>query len=169
MKPLHKKEIKKLNKSYRHNKKIYLILENIQYARNVASIFRIADALKVEEIILTGISQKPPFGKDLSKVSRYKEKSIHWRYFKTTEKALNYLREKRIPVIAIEQTDNHIPYFEYRYPQKYALLVGNEGYGITKKTLSMLDYSVFIPVYGKGASLNVHVSLAIVGFYSVVN
>jgi len=169
LKGLTKKQIKKINKHFRHGKEIYFVLENIQYARNVASIFRIADALGVREIILTGISHKPPFGKDLVKVSRHKEKSVHWRYFKNTYKALNFLKAHDVPVIAIEQTNKSLPYFRFKYPKKYALLVGNETYGVTKKTLERLDKSVYIPMYGKGASLNVHVSLAIVGFFSVID
>ncbi len=163
-----KRDIKRLNKRFRHGKEIYILAENIQYARNVASMFRIADALGVRELILTGISHKPPFGKDLKKVSRHKEKSVHWRYFKTTAKAINYLKTKNIPLIGIEQTTDSVAYFKFRYPASYALVVGNETYGIVKKTLAKLDYTVFIPMYGKGASLNVHVSLAVVGFYSVI-
>ena len=56
MKPLLKKEIKKLFKEYKQNIDFVLIAENIQYARNVAELFRIADALKVKKIFLTGIS-----------------------------------------------------------------------------------------------------------------
>ncbi len=170
MQPLNKKLIKKLNKQFKHKKEIYFVLENIQYARNVASAFRIADALGVREIILTGISHKPPFGKELQKVSRHKERSVHWRYFKTTAKAINFLRANNIEeIVAIEQTNTAKPYYEYNFGQKYALLVGNEAYGVVKKTLQRLDKSVFIPMYGKGASLNVHVSLAIVGFCSVLS
>ncbi len=167
-KQLLKREIKRLNKKFRHGKEIYILAENIQYARNVASMFRIADALGVRELILTGISHKPPFGKDLKKVSRHKEKSVHWRYFKTTAKAINYLKTKNVPLIGIEQTTDSAPYFRFRYPDSYALVVGNETYGIVEKTLAKLNHTVFIPMYGKGASLNVHVSLAVVGFYSVI-
>lgn len=167
--PLLKKEIKKLNKAFRQKREIYFVLENIQYARNVASVFRIADALGVKEIILTGISHKPPFGKELQKVSRRKERSVHWRYFKHTAKALNFLQANNIKnIIAIEQTNFAVPYYKFNYPTKYALLVGNEAYGVVKKTIARLNHAVFVPMYGKGASLNVHVSLAIVGFYSVI-
>lgn len=57
---------------------IVLVLENIQYAKNVANIFRTAEAAGVKKIILTGISKRPPFGKDLKKVSRGTENNIDY-------------------------------------------------------------------------------------------
>ena len=70
MRQLHKKEVKKLKVSLPSpSKDVVLILENIEYARNVASIFRTADATGVKKIYLTSSSAKPPFGKDLEKIS----------------------------------------------------------------------------------------------------
>ena len=166
--PLNKKHLKKFNKQFRHNKEIYIIADNIQYARNVASIFRIADAMGAQEIILTGISKTPPFGKELAKVSRHKEKRLKWRYFKSTSKAIDYLNRKDVPIIAIEQVSGAVPYYLLKYPNKFALMVGNEAYGIPKSTISRLKNFVVIPMFGKGASLNVHVSLAVVGFYAII-
>ncbi len=165
---LSKKQIKQFNKGWRHNKKVYIIAENMQYARNVASLFRTADAMGATEVILTGISHKPPFGKELRKASRNKEKRVKWRYFKQTFKALDYMKRLDVPVIAIEQTTKSVPYYNVNYPDSFALLVGNEATGVTKKTLQKIKNFVFIPMYGKGASLNVHVSLAIVGFYAII-
>ena len=166
---LNKLEIKRLNRKFAHGRDIYIVAENIQYARNVASMFRIADALGAKELILTGISKTPPFGKELAKVSRNKEKRVKWRYFKTTASALAYLKSKDVPVIAIEQVKGAHPYFIVKYPQKFALLVGNETYGVTRATLRRLKNFVFIPMYGKGASLNVHVSLAVVAFHAIIS
>ena len=166
--PLNKKQLKKFNKQFRHNKEVYIIADNLQYARNVASIFRIADAMGVKEVVLTGITKTPPFGKSLTKVSRYKEKSVKWRYFKTTSKAINYFSLRNIPIIAIEQVSNAVPYYAIQYPDKFALVVGNEVYGLTKSTISKLKNFVIIPMFGKGASLNVHVALAVVGFYAII-
>src|SRR3990167_9666925 len=110
---------------------IVIILENLQYARNVAEIFRIADALKVSEIILTGISKSPPFGKDLQKVSRAKEKSVKWQKSDITGKTINIYLKKGYEILALELTDTAISVFDYNLPRnkKIVLLVGNEVYG----------------------------------------
>ena len=165
---LSKLDIKRLNRQYRHGMEIYLILENIQYARNVASIFRIADAVAVKKIFLTGITVTPPFGKDLVKVSRHKERSVQWEYRKNTGWVLNHFRKIEVPVIALEFTNLAEPLFEFEFPNRFALLVGNETYGITRKTLQKVYQAVFIPMFGKGASLNVHISVAVTLFWAAL-
>jgi len=153
----------------RPNLELVLILENIQYARNVAEIFRIADAVKVKEIALTGISHTPPFGKELQKVSRTKESSVKWQSFTTTGKALQYYQRLGYQVVALELTDQAISLSEFRLTanKKVVLLVGNETYGITKDSLAKVDKALYVPMFGKGASLNVAVSTAIC-LYSLI-
>ncbi|MBW7959175.1 MAG: tRNA methyltransferase, partial [Candidatus Promineofilum sp.] len=48
---------------------------------------------------------------------------------------------------------------------KTCLVVGHEDHGITKATLAACDSAVFLPMYGKGLSLNVHVALAVVLYH----
>ncbi len=153
-----------LKHRYEHDFELVVVLENIQYARNVAESFRISDAVKVSRIVLTGISQQPPFGKDLQKVSRSKERSIPWEYADTTAKAITKLKKQGFTVVAVELTENamDMPEFLGRlHSKKIAVIVGNEGYGIVKSTLSLVDNQVILPMFGKGASLNVSVSLAV--------
>ncbi|MBP9759346.1 tRNA methyltransferase [Candidatus Dojkabacteria bacterium] len=169
MKQLRGIELKRFNRqNEKHTKDIILILENIQYANNVASIFRTADAIHVNKIILTGISHKPPFGKELRQTSREKEKSVHWEYEEFTAIALNKVRKQGYTIVGLEITDESKDFKNYRFDMdKICIVVGNEGYGIVRKTMEKLDSTVFIPMYGKGASLNVSVSLAVL-LYKVV-
>jgi tRNA G18 (ribose-2'-O)-methylase SpoU len=169
MKVLKKKEIKKLvNKQSNRDKTIFLILENIQYARNVASMFRTADAAGVRRVYLTGISHKPPFGKELSQVSRKKEESVEWMYKETSGIVINELKAKGFKIIAVELTDTAMELSNLsqsiRNDDKICFVLGSEVYGVTNATLSKCDSSVFIPMYGKGASLNVSSAGAIVLF-----
>lgn len=153
-----------LKNRYAHDLDIVIVLENIQYARNVAEVFRIADAVKASKIILTGISQKPPFGKDLAKVSRSKEKSIPWEFAETTGPALNKLEKNGYTIVALELTEDAAESTDFVTDfksNKIAIVVGNEGYGVVKNTLTRTQHKVMLPMYGKGASLNVSVSLAV--------
>jgi tRNA G18 (ribose-2'-O)-methylase SpoU len=164
MKPLQKKEIKKLFKEYKQKVEFVLIAENIQYARNVAELFRIADALRIQKIILTGISQKPPFGKDLVKVSRTKEDHVQWEYTEKSFNAIVKLKSQGFVVTALEITDEAVDVKSYignLKSNKIAIVIGNEVYGVTRELLNHCDNSVYLPMYGKGGSLNVSVSLGI--------
>lgn len=165
MKQLRSLELKRFNKSnQKHNKKIVLILENIQYATNIAGIFRTADAIKVEKIFLTGISLQPPFGKDLQKASRQKEKSVQWEYHDNSGKIINKYKKNGYQIVGVEITDESVNFNDFEFADKVCLVLGSETYGIVKTTLERLDASVFIPMYGKGASLNVGVAAAVTLF-----
>jgi len=164
MKTLLKKEIKKLFKEFKQEYDFVLILENMQYARNVAEIFRIADALKVKKVLLTGISQKPPFGKDLLKVSRSKESHVNWEYIQKSYNEIGKLKKQGYTVVALEITDEALEIKNFKSNlknNKIALVLGNEVYGVTKELLGYCDSSIFLPMYGRGASLNVSVSAGI--------
>jgi tRNA G18 (ribose-2'-O)-methylase SpoU len=167
MRQLRKKEAKQFFRQQvqKREYELHLLLENIQYARNVASIFRTADAAGVHKIHLTGISKQPPFGKDLVKASRHKERSLPWDYSETSIPVITRLKQQGFVVIAIEITDNAQPLAGL--PQlveardKVCLVAGSEVYGVINKTLVECDASIFIPMYGKGASLNVAASVAV--------
>jgi tRNA G18 (ribose-2'-O)-methylase SpoU len=165
MEQLKRKELKKLLKEkFEHDFEVVVILENIQYARNVAEIFRICDAAAVKQIYLTGISQQPPFGTDLQKVSRKKELRVPWKYMNDLTKTISTLKTQGYQIIALELTDSAQLLNEFtktNQKRKLAVIVGNEGYGVTRTALKFADESIMIPMYGKGASLNVSVSLAV--------
>ncbi|WKZ27984.1 MAG: TrmH family RNA methyltransferase [Candidatus Dojkabacteria bacterium] len=167
MKQLRGIELKRFKRKLERPKlELVLVLENIQYARNVASMFRTADASGVKEIFLTGISHIPPFGKELQKVSRSKENSVRWQQGKTTGKVIEKLRRQGYAIIAVELTDDAISVKDFvsKYLPKFgkiALIVGNEAQGVSKATLAKADHAIYIPMFGKGASLNVTISCAI--------
>lgn len=168
IKKLSPKAVKKANKQYKQERDIVLIAENMSYARNVASLFRIADALRAKKVFLTGESHHPPFGKDLSKVSRGKEKVVPWEHHATSLECIESLKAEGYQIIAIEQCEESVLYTEVTYPQKVAFLVGSEMFGLAKKSAAAADLAVVIPMYGKGGSINVHVALAVVAFHASV-
>jgi len=141
-----------------------IVCQSVAYPVNVGSIFRIADALDASEVVLTGITPKPPHP-TISKVGRDKDQRVPWRYVDRPEAALEDLKAKGFGIVALEVTDECQPYYATDYPQRVALVLGNEDHGVTRACLALCDAAVFVPMYGKGRSLNVHVSLAVVGYH----
>lgn len=168
IKKLSPKAVKKANKQYKQERELILLAENMSYARNVASLFRIADALKAKKVILTGESHHPPFGKDLQKVSRGKENVVRWTYEKDSIETIELLKKDGYTIIAVEQCEESVLYTEITYPEKVVFLVGSEMFGLAKKSAALADTAVVIPMYGKGGSINVHVALAVVAFWASV-
>jgi tRNA (guanosine-2'-O-)-methyltransferase len=58
-----------------------------------------------------------------------------------------------------------VPYHQFSYADKVCLVVGHEDHGVTKAVLGECEAAVFLPMYGKGQSLNVHVALSIVVYH----
>lgn len=141
-----------------------LVLQSVAYPVNVGSLFRIADAVGVSKMFLCGITPIPPT-KTISEVGRAKSRTVPWYYEKRAEDAIQTLRGEGYTICALEITDVARPYFEVQYPDKLCLVVGNEDHGVTRSALDLCDLSVFVPMYGRGQSLNVHVAAAVVLYH----
>lgn len=141
-----------------------IVCQSVAYPVNVGSVFRIADALNATEVVLTGITPTPPHP-TISRVGRDKDRRVPWRYVEHPESALQELKAQGIWVAALEITDSCQPYYAADYPDRVALVLGNEDHGVTRSCLGLCDTAVYVPMYGKGKSLNVHVSLAVVGYH----
>lgn len=172
MKPLIGTELKRFLRDYRRANQpevvLAVLLQSIEYPANVGSIFRVADGAGVAELVLTGITPTPPHP-TIEKVGRYKSLRVPWRYEQDPITAVASLKDQGYHVVAVELTDTAVPYHQYAYPQKTCLVVGHEDHGVTKATLAVCDAAVFLPMYGKGRSLNVHVALSIVLYHILHN
>jgi tRNA G18 (ribose-2'-O)-methylase SpoU len=168
MKTLRGTPLKRFHRDFRRQHpiqhQIAVVLENVEYPVNVGSIFRIADAARIEELILTGITPTPP-NPTVVKVGRNKHRYVRWRYEKEASKPITELKDQGYRVFALEITEGARPYYETNWPDKTCIVVGHEDQSITRATLALCDDVVFIPMWGKGLSLNVHVALAIVVFH----
>lgn len=168
MRSLYGTQLKRFHRDFRRKYPVKhdltVILQSVEYPVNVGSIFRIADAIKIEELILTGITPSPP-NPTIIKVGRNKHRRVRWRYEKEANEPIAELKDRGYRIFALETTEGAKPYYEIDWPAKTALIVGHEDHGVTRATLALCDDAVFIPMWGKGASLNVHVALAVVVFH----
>ncbi|MBI1928750.1 tRNA methyltransferase [Candidatus Poribacteria bacterium] len=165
MKQLRAKPLKDFLKQVEHPEmELIFILQDVEDPANVGAAFRIADACRVREMILTGISARPPHPL-IKKVGRGKDRRVKWTYTEQAADAIEALKEHGYTSCALEITAQSVPYYEAQYPDKLCLIVGHEDHGVTKRTLAVCDMMIYIPMYGKGASLNVHVSLGIAAYH----
>lgn len=144
---------------------LFIILDSVLDTYNVGAIFRLADAVAAEKVILCGQTETPPHTR-IKKASINTTEWISWEYYSTTVKAIQELRAKnpKLMTIAVEQSEKSVPYnkVDYRFP--LALVVGNETVGVSQEVLDIVDQIVEIPMWGVNKSLNVMVSLGIVLF-----
>jgi 23S rRNA (guanosine2251-2'-O)-methyltransferase len=168
MKPLIGTDLKRFLRDYRRTQPspftLAALLQSVEYPANVGSIFRVADGVGVAELVLTGITPQPP-NPTIDKVGRLKSLRVPWRYEQDSITAIAGLKGRGYHIVAVELCDTAVPYHQYTYSPKTCLVVGHEDHGVTKATLAACDAAVFLPMYGKGLSLNVHVALAIVLYH----
>lgn len=168
MKPLVGTQLKRFLRDYRRTHRpeveLVLVLQSVEYPANVGSIFRLADGAGVAELILTGITPRPPHP-TIDKIGRQKDRTVPWQYIGDPSEAVDVLKQEGYQIVALELTDSAVPYHQFAYSKQVCLVVGHEDHGITKNVLAHCDASVFIPMYGKGLSHNVHAALAIVAYH----
>lgn len=142
---------------------VILVLDDVRSAYNVGSIFRTADAFRVEGIYLCGISARPPH-KDITKTALGATESVDWEYFTSAGDAISRLRQIGYLVYAIEQAEGSIPLgnFQPEKKQKIALVFGHEVFGVKEALISVADGCIEIPQFGTKHSFNVAISAGIV-------
>lgn len=140
---------------------VVIILDNVLDTYNVGSIFRLADAVAAEKVILCGETLTPPNSR-IKKASINTTGWVQWEYEKHTMDAVLKLKERGYTVVAVEQDSRSRPFYAVRYDFPLAVIVGHESYGVSKEVLDLADMIVELPMWGVNISLNVMVSLGIV-------
>lgn len=142
---------------------ITIILNNVLDTYNVGSIFRLADAIAAERVILCGETLTPPNSR-IKKASINTWQWVEWHYASTAVEAIAKLKAQnsKLKIIAVEQDRRSKPFYEVKYEFPLAIVVGNETTGVSKEVLDIADRIVELPMWGINKSLNVMVSLGIV-------
>ena len=141
---------------------LVIVLDNIRSQHNTGSVFRTADAFRVDKIYLCGITATPP-ARDIQKSALGATESVNWEYFKSTLEAIDVLKNEGFTIIAAEQATGSIHPGELSIEpnKKYALILGNEVMGVDDEVMQKSDLCIEIPQYGTKHSLNVSVSAGI--------
>ena len=167
---------------------LIVVLDDVRSLYNVGSVFRSCDAFRVEAVYLCGITATPP-NAEIHKTALGGEDSVDWEYFKTTEEAVEKLKQKGYFVYSIEQVEGstklqnlpeaHEELFKQEkesekqgnesekqesssLPKGYAVIFGNEVKGVKQNIVDMSDGCLEIPQFGTKHSLNVSVTAGIV-------
>ena len=142
---------------------LILVLDDIRSLHNIGSVFRTADAFLIEKIILCGITATPP-NKEIHKTALGATETVTWEYHENVLEVIERLKKENVLTLAIEQVESAIflQDFKVEKNQKYALVFGNEVYGVTQEAVAICDGCIEIPQLGTKHSLNISVSAGIV-------
>ena len=140
-----------------------VVLDNVRSLHNVGSVFRTADAFRIEKIVLCGITACPPSA-EIHKTALGAEDAVAWEYVSDTLQAVLALKEAGYETLAVGQAENShkLGAFVFEKEKKYALVLGNEVKGVRQDVVDACDGVVEIPQHGTKHSLNVSVTAGIV-------
>ena len=151
---------------------LIVVLDDVRSLHNVGSVFRSADAFRVEAVYLCGITATPP-NAEIHKTALGGEDSVDWRYFERTEDAVEELHRKGVFVYSVEQVEgstklqelntqhsnrhhsssnnsshntSSTPITQYSTSNtRYAIIMGNEVKGVKQSVVDMSDGCLEIP------------------------
>lgn len=142
---------------------ITVVLDNVRSQHNIGSVFRTADAFRLEKIYLCGITATPPH-REIHKTALGATDSVSWEYREKTIDAIREIRVKGYQIYSVEQTEGALllDQVQLSKEQKYALVFGHEIRGVDQQVVDLSDQCIEIPQYGTKHSLNISVAAGIV-------
>ena len=151
---------------------LVVVLDNVRSQHNVGAVFRTADAMRIERVVLCGICCCPP-NAEIHKTALGAEETVEWQYYKDTLDAVKDLQTQGYTVYAVEQAHNSITLEEaaesitnHQSPitncPKIAVIFGHEVFGVQQEVVDHCTQCIEIPQYGTKHSLNVSVTAGIV-------
>lgn len=153
----------------------FVILHDIRSTHNVGAILRTCDGFGVSKVYVGGFTPYPhvvqdtrlphiyeKLTKDIAKTALGAEKTVDIELYDDLSSLMRSLRDKKVSIIALEQTPASITLSTFKKPAgDIALLLGREVEGIDQIYLSQCDYCVELPMKGEKESFNVSVATGI--------
>lgn len=138
---------------------LLLLLDEIQDPGNLGTILRTAEAAGVDGVVL---------GK--GSVDLYNGKVVRSTmgalfrlpvFTRALSEAADEWKQRGGRLLVSTLHENSVSYDEVRYDQKTAIVIGNEGRGVSAAMLERADQLVHIPLYGQAESLNAAVAAGV--------
>lgn len=152
-----------LNKQAKEIKGPFLLLDAVQDPGNVGTMIRTADAAGFQAVVL---------GK--GSVDLYNDKLLrsaqgsHFHldiYEADLVDFIPFFKKTGYPVLGTALNTEAKSYKEIEMNSPFALIVGNEGAGMSEEVTEWIDQNIYIPMKGQTESLNVAIAASILMFY----
>ena len=141
----------------------YLFLEDVQDPGNVGTMIRTADAAGFSGVI---VSSKSADIYSLKTLRSMQGSHFHVPIYRmTVETFVEEAKKGNLPILATTLSQNSKDYRELVRLEDFALVMGNEGQGISPLMTEQANQLVHISMKGQAESLNVAIAAGILMFY----
>ncbi len=142
-----------------------LILDGIEDPHNLGSIIRTAETAGVHGIIIPK-RRAVSVNSTVSKVSSGAISYIKVARVNNINETIRELKNQGVWLIGTDMNVDTL-YYKQKYDGAIAIVIGNEGSGISRLVKENCDFLVKIPMFGKISSLNASVSTGIIVYEAV--
>ena len=139
-----------------------LLAHDMDSALNVGALFRLADALGVSHLHLSGTSPVPPDAR-IRRTARSAERHVAWSHQADPLATVAALKAQGWRIVSLELSTQSIDLRDLPVVagDRICLVVGAENTGVCQSLLDVSDATVHIPMRGHNSSMNVAGACAI--------
>lgn len=130
-------------------RQLVLVLAPLRSNVNLSRIVRLAGCAGINKVFQCGPGRVDP------EIARDAKDVVEIIQRRSLPPVLDQLKQDGYIRVGLEQTTNSSSLFEFPFPKKTALVIGNERQGLDQDALDRLEHVVEIPVYGQPLSYNV--------------
>ena len=157
-----------LEEAKRKNERPFILrLDGIEDPHNLGSIIRTAETAGVHGIIIPK-RRAASVNSTVSKVSAGAVEYMKIARVNNINETIRYLKEQDVWICGTDM-DTNIIYTKQDYKMPIAIVIGSEGFGMSRLVKENCDFLVKIPMKGKITSLNASVSAGIIMYEVVKN
>lgn len=136
-----------------------VILENVHKSHNLSAIIRNCDAVGIAEVhAVDGDAGWHTSNHTASGSQRWVNVHKHT----DIDTCFAHLKQQGKTLYAAHLSDEAVDFRDIDYTQPFALLMGQEKFGVTPETAAKVDGHISIPMHGMVESLNVSVATAVI-------
>jgi tRNA G18 (ribose-2'-O)-methylase SpoU len=134
---------------------LHVVIENLQHDFNIGSIVRTANAFNVAAVHVVGRRRWNRRGAMVT--DRY----LHVQHHPDVADLVAWAHREKVPLVGVENGPGSVPIETAALPRSVALVVGQEGPGLSPELLAACGSTLAISQFGSTRSINVGAAAAI--------
>lgn len=143
-----------------------VLLDHLEDPHNLGAIIRTCEAAGVKSVIIPK-DRQVQITATVMKTSVGTLNNVNVIRVSNLNNAIDELKKRGFWVVGTSLSDKSVDYREIDYNGKIALVIGNEGSGISSLVSKKCDFIAKIPMYGETNSLNASVAAGIM-IYEII-
>ena len=147
-----------LEKTEYNESSTLVMLDSLEDPHNLGAIVRTCEAAGVDGIILP-LNRSVSVNETVMKTSVGALYNVKISQVTNLNNTIKYLKKQGFWIVGSDMDGES--YSDMKYPEKCALIIGSEGFGMTRMVKESCDFIATIPMHGKVNSLNASVATGI--------